>query len=162
MELCDSLSVRDNVAMGWEGSRAGTNPVRHLLARPSDKDAMWAATQAAIDLCELTEVADRPAGALSTGQRRRVELARCLAGPFRILLLDEPSSGLDKVETDRFGEILRRVVDQRGVGILLVEHDMSLVMQICEYIYVLDPPARSTGPPTPTPTPAGSGARTRR
>jgi ABC-type branched-subunit amino acid transport system ATPase component len=67
-----------------------------------------------------------------------VELARCLAGPFRILLLDEPSSGLDKVETARFAAILERVVKQRGVGILLVEHDMSLVMQVCEYIYVLD------------------------
>jgi ABC-type branched-subunit amino acid transport system ATPase component len=76
--------------------------------------------------------------ALSTGQQRLVELARCLAGPFRILLLDEPSSGLDRVETKRFGEILQRVVKERGVGILLVEHDMSLVMDICQDVYVLD------------------------
>jgi ABC-type branched-subunit amino acid transport system ATPase component len=55
-----------------------------------------------------------------------------------VLLLDEPSSGLDRVETERFGEILRRVVRERGVGIFLVEHDMSLVTEVCDYIYVLD------------------------
>ena len=99
---------------------------------------MRAATDQALALCELGDVADRPAGSLSTGQRRLVELARCLAGPFRILLLDEPSSGLDKVETERFGTILRRAVEQRGVGVLLVEHDMALVMDVCDHIYVLD------------------------
>ena len=59
-------------------------------------------------------------------------------GDFRILLLDEPSSGLDGNETERFGEILRAVVARRGTGILLVEHDMALVMEVCDYIYVLD------------------------
>ena len=67
-----------------------------------------------------------------------MELARCLAGPFRILLLDEPSSGLDREETRRFGSILQRVVEERGVGVLLVEHDMSLVLDVCERLYVLD------------------------
>ena len=54
------------------------------------------------------------------------------------MLLDEPSSGLDHDETERFGEILQHVVAERGCGILLVEHDMSLVMEVCQYIYVLD------------------------
>ena len=138
MELFDSLSVHDNVAIGWEGSRAGLNPLSHLLATPAHKRAMEHAASQALALCELSDVADRPAGSLSTGQRRLVELARCLAGPFQILLLDEPSSGLDHVETERFGQILKRVVQERGVGILLVEHDMSLVMDVCEQIYVLD------------------------
>ena len=78
------------------------------------------------------------AGALSTGQRRLVELARCLAGQFDVLILDEPSSGLDRSETEALGHILRRTVEERGCGILLVEHDMSLVMEICQHIYVLD------------------------
>ncbi|MEV4419393.1 ATP-binding cassette domain-containing protein [Patulibacter sp. NPDC049589] len=138
MELFDSLSVRENVAIGWEGSRAGPNPFSHLLSTPGQKRAMRVATDRALALCELDDVAGRPAGSLSTGQRRLVELARCLAGPFRVLLLDEPSSGLDHVETERFGRILQRVVAERGVGILLVEHDMSLVMEVCEQIYVLD------------------------
>jgi ABC-type branched-subunit amino acid transport system ATPase component/branched-subunit amino acid ABC-type transport system permease component len=138
MELFDSLSVRENVAIGWEGSRAGPNPLSHLLAAPGQKRDMARATARALALCELDDVADRPAGSLSTGQRRLVELARCLAGPFRVLLLDEPSSGLDHAETERFGTILQRVVQERGVGILLVEHDMELVMKVCEQIYVLD------------------------
>ena len=78
------------------------------------------------------------AGALSTGQRRLVELARCLAGPFDVLMLDEPSSGLDRDETAAFDEVLRHVVRERGCGILLVEHDVSLVMSVCSYIYVMD------------------------
>ena len=75
---------------------------------------------------------------LSTGQRRLVELARVLTGAFDVVLLDEPSSGLDQSETEHFGEILQRVVAERGIGILLVEHDMSLVRRICERVYVLD------------------------
>ncbi len=75
---------------------------------------------------------------LSTGQRRLVELARVLAGPFDIVLLDEPSSGLDQSETERLGEILTESVTDRGIGLLLVEHDMSLVRQVCADIYVLD------------------------
>jgi ABC-type branched-subunit amino acid transport system ATPase component len=138
MELFDSLSVRENVSIGWEGSRAASNPLSHLIARPKEKAAMRAATHEALALCELADLADQPVGSLSTGQRRLVELARCLAGPFRILLLDEPSSGLDRIETERFGAILRRVVEQRGVGVLLVEHDMALVMDVCDHIYVLD------------------------
>jgi ABC-type branched-subunit amino acid transport system ATPase component/branched-subunit amino acid ABC-type transport system permease component len=138
MELFDTLTVRENVAVGAEGTRAGGNPLAHLLSRPADRKAVRAATDRALALCELTHLADTAARNLSTGQRRLVELARCLAGPYRVLLLDEPSSGLDRVETGRFGEILRRVVTDRGVGILLVEHDMSLVLDVCDAVYVLD------------------------
>ena len=86
----------------------------------------------------MFEPADRPAGALSTGQRRLVELARAYAGDYRLLLLDEPSSGLDRAESERFGQILQRIVAERGIGILLVEHDMVLVMNTCEYLFVVD------------------------
>jgi ABC-type branched-subunit amino acid transport system ATPase component len=55
-----------------------------------------------------------------------------------MLLLDEPSSGLDATETERFGEMLNAAVTERDIGILLVEHDMALVCQICQHIYVLD------------------------
>jgi len=138
MELFESLSVRENVAMGVEASLAGFNPVAHVISRRRTSRHVLEQTSEAIDLCGLTELAHRPVSALSTGQRRIVELARCLAGNFKILLLDEPSSGLDRQETRRFGEILRSVVDRRGIGILLVEHDMSLVLDTCAYIYVLD------------------------
>jgi ABC-type branched-subunit amino acid transport system ATPase component len=90
---------------------------------------------------ELTGIAaylDEPVEHLSTGQRRLVELARVLAGPFDTILLDEPSSGLDATETENFGEILKRVTAEMGLGLLLVEHDMALVQQTCEQVYVLD------------------------
>ncbi|MDT3445634.1 MULTISPECIES: branched-chain amino acid ABC transporter permease/ATP-binding protein [unclassified Pseudofrankia] len=138
MELCDSLTVADNVGIGWEASRAGAAPWRQLIAGRHELSSRDAAVQEAMELCEVTDVAGVQAGSLSTGQRRLVELARCLAGPFDTLLLDEPSSGLGVEETRRFAAILREVVRERGCGILLVEHDMSLVMGLCDYIYVLD------------------------
>jgi ABC-type branched-subunit amino acid transport system ATPase component len=61
-----------------------------------------------------------------------------LAGGYRLLLLDEPSSGLDVEETLAFGQILMAIVAAEGLGILLVEHDMSLVMNVCHHVYVLD------------------------
>jgi ABC-type branched-subunit amino acid transport system ATPase component/branched-subunit amino acid ABC-type transport system permease component len=138
MELFDSLTVRENVELGAEGGNAGPNPLRHLMSAPRTRRHVRDLAADAIRQCDLTELADRTAGSLSTGQRRLVELARCLAGPFRILLLDEPSSGLDRAETARFGEILQRAAAERGIGILLVEHDMALVTAICDYVYVLD------------------------
>jgi len=138
MELLESLTVRENVALGAEAAASGFNPLTHLLCRPSRAKRIASAVQDAIGLCALEELADLPVNRLSTGQRRLVELARCLAGDFRILLLDEPSSGLDRAETEFFGSVLKTAVDERGLGILLVEHDMSLVLDICQHIYVLD------------------------
>jgi len=138
MELFDSLTARENVALGREGAYAGWNPIDHLISRGSQRSEVGRRTAQAIELCAITDFADQPAGALSTGQRRLVELARCVAGRFHVLLLDEPSSGLDRVETERFGDILTRVAAERQVGILLIEHDMALVNRICDYIYVID------------------------
>lgn len=138
MELFDALTVRENVALGCEASLAGADPLSQVVPRPADSGNIAAAVAEALALCEIDQIAQTPAGSLSTGQRRVVELARCLAGPYQILLLDEPSSGLDRQESEQFGKILQRVVAERGVGILLVEHDMSLVMAICDHIYVLD------------------------
>jgi ABC-type branched-subunit amino acid transport system ATPase component len=138
MELFDSLTVRENVALGCEGGYAGWNPIDHLVGRRSQRIEVQSRTADALGLGVLDGVVDERAGALSTGQRRLVELARCVAGRHQILLLDEPSSGLDRLETERFGDILLRVVAERHVGILLVEHDMALVNRICDYIYVID------------------------
>jgi ABC-type branched-subunit amino acid transport system ATPase component len=138
MELFDTLTVRANVSLGAEGPFAGRNPVDHLFMSKRQRAFVQARTEEAIELCGIAEIADRPVAQLSTGQRRLVELGRCLAGPFQMLLLDEPSSGLDRVETARFGEILLRVVADRQLGILLIEHDMALINDVCDYVYVLD------------------------
>jgi ABC-type branched-subunit amino acid transport system ATPase component/branched-subunit amino acid ABC-type transport system permease component len=138
MELFDSMTVAENIALGREAALAGANPLRHLASAPTDRAAVDESVRAAAALCGISGLLPRSAGALSTGQRRLVELARVLAGPFDMLLLDEPSSGLNRAETERFGAVLRRVIADRDVGILLVEHDMELVMGVCAKIYVLD------------------------
>ena len=138
MELFDSLTVADNVGLGLEAGLAGSAPWRHLIGGRGDAARIQARVEDSLRRCGLTHLADTPAGELSTGQGRLVELARVMAGNFRMLLLDEPSSGLDRTETARFGAILRELVDTTGKGILIVEHDMSLVLSTCDYIYVLD------------------------
>jgi ABC-type branched-subunit amino acid transport system ATPase component len=138
MQLCDTLTVVDNVSLGREAALAGNGVISQIAARREDDRAVRQAAADAMDLCGIAHLADVQAGQLSTGQRRLVELARCIAGDFDLLLLDEPSSGLDKDETDQFAGVITRIVDERGTGILLVEHDMSLVMDVCDYIYVLD------------------------
>jgi len=138
VELFSSLTVRENVALGREASMAGANPVRQLVGSAAQRATVARAVENAIALTGIGPLSDLQAGLLPVGQRRMVELARVLAGPFDMLLLDEPSSGLDGAETRRFGEILTAAVADRGLGILLVEHDMALVRQVCHHIYVLD------------------------
>ena len=138
MELYDSLTVFDNVALGLEARLAGRTPWRHLLARPGETAKVRVVALEAMARCGITHLAGQRPADLSTGQRRLVELARAIAGGSRLLLLDEPSSGLDKSETGAFGDVLTTLVREEARGILIVEHDMSLVMRICDHVYVLD------------------------
>jgi branched-chain amino acid transport system permease protein len=86
----------------------------------------------------LLEAADRPASSLAYGSRRQLEIARALALDPRFLLLDEPAAGMNPVETQRLIEMLARVRAERGLGIVLIEHDLKLVMNHCERVIVLD------------------------
>jgi ABC-type branched-subunit amino acid transport system ATPase component len=130
--------VRENVQLGREAILAGGNPRSQLLARRGEAELIDAATEEAVALTGIGDILDRNVTEISTGQRRLVELARVLAGPFDMILLDEPSAGLGGAETEHFGNILAEVVANRGVGMLLVEHDMSLVHQVCDKVWVLD------------------------
>jgi ABC-type branched-subunit amino acid transport system ATPase component len=138
MELCESLTVLDNVAVSREARHAGRNPLRQLFAAPTRRQATIDAAHAALAECGIVHLSGRRVADLATGERRLVELARVVAGGYRLLLLDEPSSGLDPTETAVFGELLLTLVERGGIGILLVEHDMSLVMNVCRDVYVLD------------------------
>jgi ABC-type branched-subunit amino acid transport system ATPase component len=137
MELFDSLTVRDNVALGHEAGAVGTNPLRQVLGRRTERHEALEAADQALSRCGIANLASARPLELSTGQRRLVELARVMAGRFRLLLLDEPSSGLDRTETKQFGAILRAIAND-GLQLLVVEHDMSLVLSVCDHIYVLD------------------------
>ena len=137
-ELFNSLTVRQNISMGREASMAGSNPVAQVVASRHARRLTSSVTEEVMGLTGTGRIAETQVGLLPIGQRRLVELARILAGPFDLLLMDEPSSGLDGHETEQFGRVLKSVVRERGYGILLVEHDMTLVNEICDYVHVLD------------------------
>jgi ABC-type branched-subunit amino acid transport system ATPase component len=138
MELFDSMTVYDNVALGPECLYSSRHPFGQLISPRRERQDIASRARTAMERCGITDLARQISGDLSTGQRRLVELARAIASPFRFLLLDEPSSGLDHHETEGFGRILVDFVNETGIGILLVEHDMALVSSVCSYIYVLD------------------------
>ena len=138
VQLFDSLTVRQNVALGREAAMAGGNPLTQLLSGRRQLAEVHERCEEALELVGISALSEKQAGLLSTGQRRLVELARVLAGPFDVLLLDEPGSGLDAGESRQFGDIVTEVVRRRGVSVLLIEHDMSLVRQVCSRVYVID------------------------
>jgi ABC-type branched-subunit amino acid transport system ATPase component/branched-subunit amino acid ABC-type transport system permease component len=137
-ELYESMTVEENVMLGCETGLAGGSPLRQLVGRRGERDRTIAVAGEAMSICGLHDVASVRVVELPTGRRRLVELARCLAGQYDLLLLDEPSAGLDAAETAEFARALREVSRRRGTSILLVEHDMSLVMGVCDHIWVLD------------------------
>ena len=138
LHLFESLTVRENVRLGAEARYANFNPTTHFLSSRATRRRVEDETRQALELCQLEGLADRPVASLSTGHRRLVDLARCLAGQPKIVLLDEPSSGLDSRETEAFGRVIEDIVKSRGIGVLLVEHDLPLVLDLCREIYVLD------------------------
>ena len=127
LEIFGSLSVRENVLAAAEIRRRWSHDRSNAGA---DADALLA-------LVGLTPLAGRSADTLPTGQARLLELARSLATRPRLLLLDEPSSGLSDTESEELGDLLCQLAEG-GMGVLLVEHDMELVMRICTNIHVLD------------------------
>jgi ABC-type branched-subunit amino acid transport system ATPase component/branched-subunit amino acid ABC-type transport system permease component len=137
-DLFNSLTVKQNVAIGREASMGGSNPLAQIVGSRRANRLIASVVDEALALTGTGRIADTQVGLLPIGQRRLVELARALAGPFNLLLLDEPSSGLDGHETKQFGRVLKTVVAERGCGVFLVEHDMTLVREICDHVYVLD------------------------
>src|SRR5262249_42464666 len=91
-----------------------------------------------LELLALTSVADRPAVAVPLGTGRLIEVARALAAEPTVMLLDEPSSGLDVHETEQLGDALRRVREERGTAFVLVEHNVEFVLELSETVAVLD------------------------
>jgi branched-chain amino acid transport system ATP-binding protein len=94
--------------------------------------------RALLEVLGLAGLADRAAGELPSGLLKVLEVARALVEEPQVLLLDEPSAGLDPSETRWLGDLARRVTDELGVAVALIEHDMSLVMGVSDYIYVLE------------------------
>jgi ABC-type branched-subunit amino acid transport system ATPase component len=141
VELFRSMTVRENVAFAAESMEITSDPLTQLGMRRGGRavrQEIATETERVLDIVGLLGVADKFAGELPTGQGRLVELARVLARRPRVLLLDEPSSGLDAQESQAFGELLTHVSASRQVPILMVEHDMNLVLGVCDCIYVIE------------------------
>jgi branched-chain amino acid transport system ATP-binding protein len=127
LEIFGSLTVFENVLVAAE--------IHRRVSR--DRSNPKAATSEILELVGLRHMADEAAETLPTGLARLVELGRALASRPSVLLLDEPSSGLDETESDALGDLLLRLAAQ-NMAILLVEHDVELVMRVCSLIHVLD------------------------
>jgi branched-chain amino acid transport system ATP-binding protein len=138
--LFPKLTVLDNVLVGRH----------HLMSSGPVLGGVWfgrsrreeklhrEAAMEALQFFGMADQAERPVGALSYGQRKRVEFARALAMEPRLLLLDEPVAGMGAGERREMTELVRRMHQERDLTILLVEHDMGMVMQVAQRVMVLD------------------------
>lgn len=133
-------SVLDNVRIGAH-AHSRSDFVSDTLRLPWARRQETAVSETAwslLHMLDLEDVALRLAGGLPLGIRKRVELARALAGRPKLLLLDEPASGINHEEIGKLGALIRRVRDERQVTVLVVEHHMNLVMSVSDKVVALD------------------------
>lgn len=140
-ELFGDLTVRDHLVIAYRAKHARQRVWSDLFTmgslRPAEPDERRHVGEL-IDLLGLGQVVDRPALGMPPGLARTLELGRALAAAPTVLLLDEPSCGLNSSETEQFETTLRRVSAERAISVLLVEHDVDLVMRLCSTVSVLD------------------------
>jgi len=120
-----ALSVRENVEVAALGVGTGTREARRRA-------------QELLDRLGLADLADVPAGSLAQGDERRLGGARALVTEPEFVLMDEPAAGLPEAEVPEFAEVVRSVRDDYRAGVLLIDHNMALVMGVCDRIHVLD------------------------
>jgi branched-chain amino acid transport system ATP-binding protein len=140
LELFDELSALDNLMLPLDAS-SPHGVVGDLLRLPAtvfDERQAQEKARAILHFLDLGSYADAPAGDLPVGLQRRLEIGRALCLEPRLLLLDEPGAGLDARETADLARLLAAVRTRFGVTLLVVDHDMALIMRICNRIYVLD------------------------
>jgi branched-chain amino acid transport system ATP-binding protein len=138
--LFPGLSVRDNVLVGAHSdTKAGfvSTTVRWPTAIAEERRSRQHADEL-LEQLDLSHLADHPAAGLPYGTLKRIELARALASNPKLLMLDEPATGLTHGEVTDLADLVRQIRDDRGLTVLLVEHHMAMVMSISEKIVVLD------------------------
>jgi len=134
------MTVLENLLMG-KHSRFKSGPWSISLGLPRarhEERAFQAEAEGLLNMLGLIELKDALVSLLPYGTQKLIELARALMTGPKLLLLDEPVAGMNTSETQKMGGFIRQIRDQFGVTVLLVEHDMSLVMGICDWIIVLD------------------------
>jgi branched-chain amino acid transport system ATP-binding protein len=138
VEVFPELSVRDHLIVAERARRGDGALWKDLLNMAKPRPEELAQVDKVLDLVGLTEMADVPVAALSLGHCRLVELGRALCGEPRLLMADEPSSGLDINETAALAAVLRSVQREHGMAVLLVEHDMEMVKTAVDRVVVLN------------------------
>jgi branched-chain amino acid transport system ATP-binding protein len=135
VELFDDLTVDENLLVAAERSGFGAILRDMLLpAREPDRSGVdWA-----IAVCGLEDIVDRYPSEISHGQRKLVGVGRALAQRPRLVLLDEPAAGLDTEESEELGQRLRSMPAEHGVTVFLIDHDMGLVLSVCDEVQVID------------------------
>ena len=138
--LFANLSVMDNVRVGAHSKTSSdiiSDSLRLAWVRRSEA-AVNQKVHEILNYLDLESVAHTTVAGLPFGTQKRVELARALAADPKILLLDEPAGGLNHVEVEGLGRLIRRIRDERHCTVLLVEHHMNLVMSVCDRVVALD------------------------
>lgn len=140
IRLFKDLSVLDNVKVAYHKNvKYGLTPAfLHNNEFNAEEEEIEQKAIEFLKIFNLAEKKDEKAKNLPYGEQRRLEVARALATNPKLLLLDEPAAGMNPNETDNLMELIRFIRDKFSLTILLIEHDMSLVMGVCERIYVLD------------------------
>ncbi|QES57538.1 ABC transporter ATP-binding protein [Streptomyces venezuelae] len=140
-QLFGQLSVADHLLVAQEWRGGGGGPAADLLALPArrarERERRARGERVLAD-CGIGALGASYAGGLPVGRARMVELARAVADPPRVLLLDEPASGMSAHERDRLAEVVRRLAEREGSAVLLVEHNVAFVMELCARVVVLD------------------------
>ncbi|WP_436404685.1 high-affinity branched-chain amino acid ABC transporter ATP-binding protein LivG [Endozoicomonas ascidiicola] len=140
VRLFKAMTVLENLLVA-QHRHLNTGLLAGLFKTPSFRKSEKAATERAafwLDKVGLTEFANREAGNLAYGQQRRLEIARCMVTDPELLMLDEPAAGLNPNETRELDELISDLRKSHGVSVLLIEHDMKLVMDISDRIYVIN------------------------
>jgi branched-chain amino acid transport system ATP-binding protein len=140
IRLLDNLSVLDNVMIGTH-LRLKSNLFSAIFRLPSyikEEDDLYNKSIELLKKVELDEYTNEKAGSLPYGKQRKLEIARALATNPKLILLDEPAAGMNPQESHELVNFIRQIRDEFGVTVFLIEHDMKVVMEICERILVLD------------------------
>ncbi|MFD9406838.1 ABC transporter ATP-binding protein [Streptomyces sp. NPDC059989] len=140
-QLFGQLSVADNVLVAQEWRGGGGGLAADLLAFPARRARERARRERGEQVladCGIGALGPAYAGGLPVGQGRMVELARAVADPPRVLLLDEPASGMSAPERGQLAAVVRRLAEEEGCAVLLVEHNVAFVMDLCTRVVVLD------------------------
>jgi branched-chain amino acid transport system ATP-binding protein len=139
IRLLKEATVLENLLIGFH-QRETSSFMANLLGLPSSRQETRRTREQAMALLErfdMVRFADFPASGLAYGHQRRVEMMRAIASQPALLMLDEPVAGMNDVEAAELGAIFK-ALSQEGMGILLIEHNIRFVTQMCDFIYVLD------------------------